>query len=101
MIVLKTWTFDLWLKKLDDLTAKAKIGARLRRIGVHGQLLGDFKSIGNGVIEFRFNCGPGYRVYATQMGDQLLLLVGGDKSSQRCDVDRATKLAVEWRACNE
>lgn len=101
MMVLKTKAFDLWLKRLSDLTAKAKISARLRRIEIHGELLGDFKSIGNGIIEFRFDCGPGYRVYATQVDDRLLVLVGGDKSSQRFDVEKAAKFAAEWRACNE
>ena len=57
---------------------------------------------GDHVTEVRFNFGPGYRVYLTQEGDKLvLLLVGGDKSSQHRDIKKAKELAMEWRQAHE
>lgn len=59
---------------------------------------GDVKPIGSGISELRINYGPGYRVYFLQEGDRLILLLcGGDKSSQRKDIDEAKRVAAEWK----
>ncbi|NMG42410.1 type II toxin-antitoxin system RelE/ParE family toxin [Aromatoleum toluvorans] len=90
----QTDTFAKWLSGLRDARAKARIVARLRMAG-NGNL-GDVKSVGNGVSEMRIDVGPGYRVYYTRRGEiVIVLLVGGDKSSQARDIQRAQKLAQE------
>ncbi len=102
MQILKTDEYDRWFTKLKELTAKAKINARLRRIGLVGCLIGDFKSVGEKVIELRFNIGSGYRIYLTEAkGDFILLLIGGNKSSQQRDIAKAKKLCSEWRKTYE
>jgi putative addiction module killer protein len=59
---------------------------------------GDVKSVGNGVLELRLDVGPGYRVYYAHHGDRVvLLLCGGDKSAQQHDIDKAHRLADQWR----
>ena len=86
-----TDVFDRWLKGLRDLQAKERIFARIRRLGQGNP--GDVKPIGKGVSEMRINYGPGYRLYFVQRGDMLvILLCGGDKSSQREDIDKAIAL---------
>lgn len=97
MEVRKTREFDHWLSSLKDLRAKGSIIARLRKIELHGALCGDRKAIGNGLVELRFDKGPGYRVHVVEKGDRLLvLLAGGDKSTQARDIEKAKKLAAEW-----
>ncbi len=99
MIILKTKEYDGWFRRLKDKAAKAKINARLRRIELTGEIIGDSKMIGDKVIELRFNTGPGYRVYATSEKDKLIiLLIGGDKSSQIADIAKAKHIAKEWRS---
>lgn len=71
---------------------------RLLAIQTTGQIVGDVKAIGGGVSELRFNVGPGYRVYFTIKGRELLvLLVGGNKASQERDIAKAQELAQQWR----
>jgi putative addiction module killer protein len=73
--------FDEWFSSLRDKRGKARIEARLRRVGQGS--LGDAKPIGKGVSELRIDCGPGYRVYLAQRGiEVVVLLAGGDKSTQ-------------------
>jgi putative addiction module killer protein len=97
MEIAKTEDYHSWFIRLRDRQAKARINARLRRIELSGQILGDFKVFGQ-VIELRFHFGPGYRLYATAEGNTfLLLLVGGDKSSQEADITKAQRMAEEWR----
>lgn len=80
--------YQQWLERLKDRTAKARITMRINRVA--DGALGDCKPVGNGVWELRVNHGPGYRVYYAQSGKQLiLLLLGGDKHSQRIDICRA------------
>lgn len=99
MDVLKTAEFDRWFSKLKDRVARASIAARIRRIGLHGQLLGDFKPAGDGVFELRFDMGPGYRVYLIrESGRLILLLLGGGKGSQSRDILAAREMARDWRA---
>ena len=97
-----TPTYDRWFSKLRDRMARAKIAQYFDAVAALGHLKGDLKPVGDHVTEVRFNIGPGYRVYLTQDGDKLvLLLVGGDKSSQHRDIKKARELAMEWRQANE
>ena len=93
----KTDEYDAWFIHLRDRQAKARINVQLRKIELSGRLVGDFKVFGH-LIELRFHFGPVYRVYATKKGDTLmLLLVGGDKSTQDADIAKAQRMAEEWR----
>ena len=77
--------FTDWLSRLRDRQAKAKIAGRIQRLA-HG-LAGDVQAVGDGVSELRIHFGPGYRVYFMLRGATLvILLVGGDKSSQERDI---------------
>ena len=92
--VLQTATFRRWLRRLRDDRAVVRITSRLRRV-THGNL-GDFRSVGDGVSEMRIQYGPGYRLYFTRRGtDVIVLLCGGDKGSQRRDIERARQIAAE------
>ncbi|WP_370586142.1 type II toxin-antitoxin system RelE/ParE family toxin [Tessaracoccus sp. MC1679] len=89
--------FDRWLRKLKDRQGRLRILERIDRLA-HGNP-GDVKSVGQGVLELRLSFGPGYRVYFTQHGDRLvLLLCGGDKSTQQQDIEKAHQLAADWRS---
>lgn len=93
--VLTTEGFDRWLRKLKDRQGRLRILERVDRLA-HGNP-GDVKSVGQGVLELRLTYGPGYRVYYTQEGDRLvLLLCGGDKSTQHNDIKTAHQLAADW-----
>jgi putative addiction module killer protein len=88
----KTQRFVQWIDGLKDLSGRARIQARLERLAQGHK--GDCKAVGAGVLELRFQFGPGYRVYFTQQGDSLIfLLVGGDKSTQSKDIEAAITLA--------
>lgn len=92
LTVTRTDEFAKWLKRLRSADAKARINLRIRRMSLTGNL-GDWKSVGEGVCELRIDCGPGYRLYFARKGDELiLLLIGGDKSSQQRDVKKAQEL---------
>lgn len=94
--LLQTDEFARWLKRLKDANARARINVRLTRISLTGNL-GNTKPVGDGVYELRVNYGPGYRVYYSQRGAEiLLLLIGGDKSSQRKDIEKAKKINAEY-----
>lgn len=94
--VFTTIDFDLWLRKLKDRQGRVRILARIDRLA-HGNP-GDAKSVGQGVVEMRLTYGPGYRVYYAQHGERVvLLLCGGDKSTQQHDIERAHRLAADWR----
>jgi putative addiction module killer protein len=90
----QTSTFARWLKSLKDLQARAAIVLRLKQ--VQAGHLGDVKYVGGGVSELRWHLGPGYRVYFCKRGDEIIvLLAGGDKSTQQRDIARAQLLAKE------
>ncbi len=90
----QTSLFSRWLAGMKDYRAKAAIVLRLKQVAV-GQW-GDVKSVGGGVSELRWHIGPGYRVYFIRQGDHIvLLLAGGDKSSQARDIAKAKALAKE------
>jgi len=94
--IIKSETFDSWLKGLRDKRAAARINARLRRVSLGN--LGDVAPVGDGVSEMRIFYGPGYRIYFVQEGQVLIvLLCGGDKSTQKKDIKRAKELANERR----
>jgi putative addiction module killer protein len=87
-----TAEFDKWIDGLTDLTGRAKIYARIERIAEGN--LGDVRAVGEGVSELRINFGPGYRAYYKQIGKVVvILLCGGDKSTQDADIKRAKRLA--------
>jgi putative addiction module killer protein len=86
-----TEAFDDWLDAIDR-SAQRRIAARLRKLSFG--LWGDVKPVGEGVSELREHFGPGYRVYVTQRGSVLVVvLAGGDKSSQQADIAQAISLA--------
>ncbi|HRQ37710.1 MAG TPA: type II toxin-antitoxin system RelE/ParE family toxin [Chloroflexota bacterium] len=90
--VLRSDEFDKWLAQLKDVKGKARIIARIRSAELGN--LGDVQPVGEGISEMRIHYGPGYRLYFTQRGRLLiLLLVGGDKSSQSRDIKKAKVLA--------
>jgi putative addiction module killer protein len=92
--VLRTDDFAEWLIGLRDARAKAMIAARIDRIA-HGNL-GDVARVGEGVSEARIHYGPGYRLYFVERaGAIIILLCGGDKSSQSRDIARAQLLSKE------
>ncbi|MBB1489372.1 type II toxin-antitoxin system RelE/ParE family toxin [Oceanospirillum sediminis] len=92
--LLRTDVFDQWLMGLKNLGARARIVRRIEQ-AQQGNF-GDCKPVGDGVHEMRIHTGPGYRVYYTQRGQVIyLLLCGGDKSTQVKDIKQAKKLAKE------
>jgi putative addiction module killer protein len=92
--VQKTDEFDEWLLGLVDQKAQAKIASRIERLGLGNP--GDVKPVGEGVSEMRVAYGPGYRVYFKQTGKTIILLLcGGDKSTQEKDIKRAKEIVAE------
>lgn len=92
--VRKTAQYRQWFESLRDRQARARIGVRLLRLqdGNPGQ----HRVLSDGVVEMKIDYGPGYRVDFTRRGDALvLLLVGGDKTTQQADIKAALKLAKE------
>jgi putative addiction module killer protein len=90
--LLRSDEFDRWLSGLKDKVAKARIVQRLDAAGSGN--FGDCETVGKGIYEMRIHVGPGYRVYYTRQADAVyFLLVGGDKSSQKRDIKRATEMA--------
>jgi len=92
MRIRTTEAYRDWINDLKDRSARARIQVRIDRLA-HGNP-GQFRSLTNGISELKIDVGPGYRVYYTQRGDELIiLLVGGDKSSQQTDIALAQELA--------
>ena len=88
----RTEVFDTWLAGLKDKVGRARILHRIRA-AEHGNF-GDCDSVGEGVFELRVHFGPGYRAYFTRRAEVVyLLLLGGDKSSQKRDIKRAIEMA--------
>ena len=93
-IIEQTESFANWHSTLRDLRAKSAIARRIER--AENGNFGDTKSVGSGISEIRIDVGAGYRVYFTiRSGLMVILLAGGDKSTQRADINRAIKLANE------
>ena len=94
--VVRSGTFDRWIRKLKDRQAVARVLVRIDRLALGNP--GDVKPVGSGISELRINYGPGYRVYYLQDGERLVvLLCGGDKSTQPDDIMKAREIADEWR----
>ena len=94
--IVESATFKRWVRSLRDRRAIARINARLRSVSLGN--LGDVKPVGGGISEMRLHHGPGYRIYFMRRGQTLVvLLCGGDKGSQQRDIERARRLAQEWR----
>jgi putative addiction module killer protein len=92
--VRQTSVYSEWFADLRDRTAKVRIDIRIRRLSLGNP--GDVKPVGEGVSELRVDHGPGYRVYFIQKADvYIVLLAGGDKSSQEKDIRNAKALARE------
>lgn len=92
MEIRRTTEFDRRLKRLADAVAQARIAMAVQRM--EDGNLGDSKPVGGGVIEARIHCGPGYRVYYTRRGAEIIvLLLCGDKSSQQADIKHARDMA--------
>lgn len=90
--VRQTEVYARWFRRLRDRRARRRILGRVRRLSEGSP--GDVQPVGEGVSELRIHYGPGYRVYYVQRGRAvILLLAGGDKSSQRQDITRALELA--------
>lgn len=91
MIIDKTEAFAKWLRKLKDYRAKAIIMNHIDRI--EDGNMGIVESLGEGIYEKKIGYGPGYRLYFCHLGDTcILLLCGGDKSSQQKDIDQAKEM---------
>lgn len=92
MILKRTPEFSSWLDGLKDRITKQRLNGRLRKAMLGN--LGDVKLVGNGVFEMREHFGPGWRMYYVQRGDIVIVMLGGgDKSSQASDIANAVKLA--------
>ena len=88
----ETDIYHEWFEHLKDKRAKARIDVRIRRVSLGN--FGDVRPVGKGVSELRIDYGPGYRVYFTQHGNTLvILLCGGEKSTQAKDIQQAHELA--------
>ena len=96
MRVEKTDEYRDWIDDLKDLTGRARILMRVDRL-IHGNP-GDHRNLTSGVSELKVDVGPGYRVYYSKRGSRLLLLlIGGDKSSQDKDIAKAIRLAAQFQ----
>jgi putative addiction module killer protein len=94
----KTTEFDKWFKKLNDLRAKAKILVRIQKLE-KDEHFGDCEPVGDGIRELKINYAKGYRVYFKENdGKIILLLIGGDKSTQQKDIDKAKEI---WNDLNK
>ena len=93
-LIKQTQSFSKWLLKLKDLRGRVAVVRRIERMKIGNY--GDYKSVGDNIFELRITTGPGYRVYFTQRGDEVVvLLIGGDKSTQLKDIEKAKTIAKD------
>ena len=91
----QTETFQKWRIRLKDERIRALIASRLDRLAFGNA--GDVKPVGQGISELRIDYGPGYRIYFQRRGNTIIILLcGGDKSTQAKDIQTAKRLAAEW-----
>ena len=94
--IVESATFKRWVRGLRDRRAVARINARLRSVSLGNS--GDTRHVGDGILEMHIHYGPGYRLYFIREGETVVvLLCGGDKSSQQLDIATAKRLALERR----
>jgi len=100
---MKIWrssVFDRWLKKLRDGNARFHIHRRIKRLAEGNP--GDTKPIGEGCSEMRIDYGPGYRLYYKDIGKEIIvLLCGGDKSTQQADIIKAKEISGNYKLDNK
>jgi putative addiction module killer protein len=95
MQIRRTKAYTDWIDRLKDGVARIRIALRVDRLEEGNP--GDSRSVGSGIVEMKINFGPGYRVYYTQRGDEIILLLcGGDKSTQSKDIARAKLLLAQY-----
>ena len=96
LTIRRTQAFDAWFNGLRDGMTQRRLVARLRKASLGN--LGDVKPVGDGVYEMREFFGPGWRLYYVQRGAVVIVMLGGgDKSSQARDIQQAKVLAAEWK----
>ena len=93
--MIESATFERWIRGLRDRAAVARINARLRNVSLGN--VGDVKALSNHIFEMRVHHGPGYRLYCLRDGTTVVVLCAGDKGSQQRDIERARRLANDWR----
>jgi putative addiction module killer protein len=88
--------FNDWLYSIRDIRTRARIDNKIERLRAGN--FGDFRSLGSGVFELRLHFGPGYRVYYGRLGNEIVvLLAGGDKSSQAEDIQKAQEYYKDYK----
>ena len=93
--IIKSGTFDTWLRGLRDRQARARIEVRIRRLSLENP--GQHRALKGGICELKVDYGPGYRVYYTYRNQTLvLLLCGGNKATQDQDIKLAQNIAKQW-----
>lgn len=93
-LIKRTEEFSVWLDGLQDRTTRQRLNVRLRKAMLGN--LGDVRPVGDGVIEMREHFGAGWRMYYIQRGETLIVMLGGgDKSTQSADIAKAVKLAAK------
>ena len=94
--VIESNVYAAWFSGLKDRTVRARIAVRIDRLAAGNP--GDHKGVGDGVMELRLTFGPGYRVYYMGKGETVVvLLAGGDKSTQEADIAKAKSIAAAWK----
>ena len=94
LLIRQTIAYAEWFDRVRDRQARARIDVRVRRLGMGNA--GQHRVLAGGVVEMKIDHGPGYRVYYTSRGSELiLLLIGGDKSSQQEDIRAALRMVKE------
>lgn len=94
--IIRSTTFSQWLSDMRDNQARMRVLARLDRMALGN--FGDVQPVGEGISELRIHYGPGYRLYCLQSGPRVVvMLCGGDKSSQSRDIEQAKLIAKDWK----
>ena len=91
--------FTEWYATIHDRSARNRIQKRIDRL--EDGNFGDYRSVGAGVFEVRFHFGPGYRIYFAEAENTVVLLCGGDKSSQTRDIERAKDYWLQYKETNQ